>query len=65
MKNKILLLLGLTGLAVVSAFTIQLTNASFAKNEQKVNFKSQSLNSDLAATLAENTDIKNGNCILF
>jgi hypothetical protein len=58
MKNKIVLILGLTGLAVVSAFTIQLTNASFAKNEQKVKFKSQSLNSYLAATLAENTDIK-------
>jgi hypothetical protein len=40
MKNKIVLLSGLKGLAALTVLTFQLTNVSFEKNEQKVNFKS-------------------------
>jgi hypothetical protein len=35
MKNKIVLLLGLSGLALVSAFTFKLSNASFENNAQQ------------------------------
>jgi len=59
MKNKIVLFLGLTGLAVVSAFTFQLTNASFKKNRDLGSFISKMPNSDLAASLTQNRNHQN------
>jgi uncharacterized sulfatase len=57
MKNKIVLLLGLSGLAVVSAFTFQLTNASFDSYSRLGNFNSEALNGELTSSFIEKTDI--------
>jgi len=58
MKNKIVLLLGLSGLAVVSVFTFQLTNASFERQSQLGSNNSETLNGDLFSSFAGKTDIQ-------
>ena len=58
MKNKIVLLLGLSGLAVVSVFTFQLTNASFERQSQLGSNNSETLNGDLAFSFSDKIDNK-------
>ena len=58
MKNKIVLLLSLSVLVVISAFTFQLTNASFERQNQLGSNNSETLNGNLVSSFAGKTDIQ-------
>ena len=59
MKNKIVLLLGLSGLALVSAFTFKLSNASFENNAQQTGANLEKQYIDLASSFPKETNNKN------